>query len=103
MGVYNTYGDKINAQMKVADNLGLTHFGIGDVVDIPDGVYVTYEGIIVIREGRIADEFSPDQIFDKWGKPFDLIKTCNLSNPVTAAVEAAKIQLAQEKEENDDS
>lgn len=103
MGLYNTYGDNISAQMKVADDLGLTHFGIGDIVDIPDGVYVTYEGIIVIRESRIADEFSPNQIFDKWGKSLDLVKVCNLLNPVTAVVEAARAQFAQEKKETDNA
>ncbi len=90
MGVYNTYGDKNRAQIKVGENLNFSHFSIGDQADIPDGLYITYDGIVIVRFGRVYDEFTPDELFDKWGKPIDLPHLLYDLNPVSEAIEKAK-------------
>ena len=63
MGIYNTYG-KNGLQLKVGD-LCLKHFNIGDKVDINDGVYLEYDGVIVIKDGIFIAEYK--NLFDKWG------------------------------------
>ena len=63
MGIYNTYGEN-GLQLKVGD-LSLRHFDIGDKVDIEDGVYFEYGGVIVIKEGIFIAEYKG--FFDKWG------------------------------------
>lgn len=61
MGIYDTYGD---VQIKVGD-VALRYYEIGDDVDIPDGVYVAPDGIIVILGGVFIAEF--ESMTDKWG------------------------------------
>jgi hypothetical protein len=65
MGMYDTYG-KNGVQLKVGENL-CHYFKVGDPVDILDGVYVGYEGVIVIKDGIFIAEF--DHITDKYGGP----------------------------------
>ncbi|KKN53489.1 hypothetical protein LCGC14_0601860 [marine sediment metagenome] len=83
MGLYNTYGDNLLAQMKVSDILDLTHFGNQDVADIPDGLYITHEGIVIIQNGRIIHEYVPEEIFDKWGLQVNMVKLLHNLNPLT--------------------
>jgi hypothetical protein len=47
MGTYDTYGD---VQMKVGDP-NFNDYKIGDKTPIPDGAYIAYEGIVVIKDG----------------------------------------------------
>ena len=63
MGIYNTYG-KNGLQLKVGDCC-LKHFEIGDKVDIKDGIYLEYGGVIVIKDGIFIAEFK--HLTDKWG------------------------------------
>jgi len=63
MGIYNTYG---NVQIKIGD-LGCKIFKVGDKVDIADGIYVGYGGVIVIKDNIFAMEV--DTLTDKWGQP----------------------------------
>ena len=90
MGVYNTYGNKINAQLKVGASLTSEHYEIGSKVDIPDGLYITYDGVIIVRHSRLYDEFIPDELFDKWGEKIDLPKLLYKLNPIVEAVKNAK-------------
>ena len=72
MGIYNTYGEN-GLQLKVGD-LCLKHFDLGDKVDISDGIYLEYGGIIVIKDGIFIAEF--EELTDKWGgiiKPDELL------------------------------
>jgi len=68
MGIYNTYG-KNGLQLKVGDCC-LKQFNLDDKVDIPDGVYIEYGGVIVIHKRKFIAEFK--HITDKWG---GIIKT----------------------------
>lgn len=61
MGIYDTYGD---VQVKVGD-VCLREFGVGDKVDIPDGIYCGHEGLIVIKDGIFIAEFPA--VYTKWG------------------------------------
>ncbi len=63
MGIYNTYGDN-GLQLKVGDPC-LYHFDLGDKVDIPDGVYIEYGGVVVIKDGIFIAEYP--ELTDKWG------------------------------------
>ncbi len=63
MGVYNCFGKK-GIQLKVG-NCALKDYQIGDKVDIPDGVYIGYGGVVVIKDGIFIADF--DNLTDKWG------------------------------------
>jgi len=65
MGLFNTYG---STQLKVGD-LYCRLFDVGDTVDVPDGVYVGWEGVVVIVDGVFAAEF--EHLVSKWGDEID--------------------------------
>lgn len=65
MGVFNTFGEN-EIQIKLGD-CELKHYNIGDEVDIPDGIYVGWEGIVVIHEGKFLKDYAC--VFSKWGDP----------------------------------
>lgn len=62
MGVYDIYGD---IQLKVGGSC-LREYDIGDTVEIPDGVYLAPDGIVVIVNGIFVATF--DYLKDKWGE-----------------------------------
>lgn len=76
MGVFDTYG---NVQLKVGtpDSTG---YKIGAKVNIPDGIYLHYEGVIVIHKGVFMAEFA--QLFDNKGEAYDLNALCNSRNSI---------------------
>lgn len=63
MGIYNTYGEK-GIQLKVGE-LSMKHYNLGDKVEIPDGIYVGYGGVVVIKDQTFIAEFP--FVKDKWG------------------------------------
>lgn len=91
MGMYNTYG---NVQLKVGDELTLSEFGVGDEVDIPDGVYVGYEGVVVIIDGKLAKVFPT--LLNKYGGEYNIEEI--IPNPLKDIVEEVKKRLDEEKE-----
>ena len=88
MGVYGTFG-KNNTRIKLGER-PLHHYEIDDEVDIPDGIYVGHEGIVVIKDAEFVAEF--DRIFDKWGGVVAV--DIQEQNPVGIAVK----ELAAERE-----
>ena len=62
MGVYDCYG---KVQIKMGNRV-LKQYNIGDTADIPDGVYVGWEGVVVVKDGIFIAEFS--EITTKWGE-----------------------------------
>ena len=62
MGLYNTYG---NVQMKCGDYRQFQTYKIGDKCDLEDGIYIGWEGAIVIKDGKFVAEFPT--IHDKFG------------------------------------
>jgi len=87
MGIYDTYG-KQGVQLKVGDP-SLDHFKEGDEVNIADGVYLGYEGAVVIVNGKLAKVFS--YLKDKWGGKIRVRDIINPINPITQAVQSMKI------------
>ncbi len=81
MGVYNTYGDLFNVQLKVASKLTMKHFSIGDKVDIPDGIYIDYGGAITVKDGILIAEV--EEVFNKWGGPLDTYGMLDHDNPLS--------------------
>ena len=68
MGLYNTFWNKNqqqDIQLKVGNDLCLRDFYIGDKVDILDGVYFAYEGIVIIQDGVYVA--CVHNTYDKWG------------------------------------
>ena len=66
MGIYDIYG---GIQLKIGGS-SLREYDIGDTVEIPDGVYLAPEGIVVIVNGIFVATF--EYFRDKWGEYYDL-------------------------------
>ena len=65
MGVYDIFG-KLQIQLKVNnDGMSMPHYKVGDTVDWEDGIYIGYEGAIVIKDKKFVAEFP--YVVDKWG------------------------------------
>lgn len=94
MGVYNIYGH-MNIQLKVGDCC-LHHYSIADICDIEDGIYLGYEGIIVVQSGMFIAEYGATPvnfvavgkkypnalIYDKWGTIISGFNDLEKNNPI---------------------
>ena len=61
MGVYDIYE---GIQLKVGD-VTMCTYRIGDKVNIEDGIYVGYEGMVVVKDGIFIAKYR--YLTDKWG------------------------------------
>jgi hypothetical protein len=82
MGVFDSYGKK-GVQLKVGDP-SLKSFKEGDEVDIADGIYLGYEGAVVIIDGKLAKVFS--YLKDKWGGRIRIKDVLDPMNPIVHAL-----------------
>ena len=82
MGTYDTYGDK-GIQIKAGVCM-MEHYVVGDSCDLEDGVYIGYEGVIIINEGVFVAEHT--HIFTKYGDIVDCSSLMDQYNPVAQAV-----------------
>lgn len=92
MGMYDTFGEAF-VQLKVGECL-LTHYKVGDVVDLQNGIYCGYDRAIVINGGLFVADMPLSQIYDKWGSQITL--DINRRNPISKAVEELKKELGDE-------
>lgn len=90
MGLYDVYSD---VQLKVGPCVCET-YEIGDKVPIADGVYVGYEGLVVVIGGYFVAVF--EKLTTKWG--FELTPGVLLEgrNPI---IEGMKILMESKEEE----
>lgn len=82
MGCYDTFG-KLGVQLKCTE-CRMDYFNIGDEVPLTDGIYVGYEGCVVVYHGKFVAELPLDAITDKWGSPIEV--DINERNPLTSVV-----------------
>ncbi len=61
MGMYDMYG---KTQLKVGES-EMKWYRVGEETKIPDGVYLGWEGVVVVVGGRFVAEFPV--VCDKWG------------------------------------
>jgi hypothetical protein len=85
VGLYNTFGD-LGVQLKVGE-LECAHFLVGEPVDIDDGVYIGYSGVIVVDHGIFVAEFP--HLTDKWGGEISCDELVRDNNPVAKAMREA--------------
>lgn len=88
MGIYDTYG---KVQLKINDD-SFESFRTGDKANVPDGVYVGHEGIVVIHKGKFIAEF--ENITDKWGNVIKPAEITDINNPFNSIIE----RLSQKNE-----
>lgn len=87
MGVYDQYKDgRRIAQVKV-NATGKT-FQVGEIVPIPDGIYVTFEGFVIVEDQVFISLLELYQIHDKWGDPMEF--AISDRNPVVKALSEFK-------------
>jgi len=84
MGVYDTYG-KNGVQIKAGnDGMSMNDFSVGDKVPLSDGIYIGYEGTIVIKDGIFIQEGL--FIKDKWGGILNYWSMIKDNNPISEAI-----------------
>ncbi len=81
MGLYDTYGE---TQLKVREADDMRDYKTGDKAEIPDGVYVAHEGVIVIVNGVFVAEFP--YLTDKYGGMISTEELLGDRNPVAQAI-----------------
>jgi hypothetical protein len=91
MGCPDSFGN-LGIQLKVGDAL-CRHFNIGETMpdDIPDGVYVDYAGVVVIKDRKFVAEFA--ELKTKYEDVVDLHQLIGGFNPVQKVVD----QLREER------
>lgn len=82
--MYNEYA---GVQLKVADELKLKEFDLGDPVDIPDGIYVGHGGFVVIQTGLLIARF--DTIKTSWGDEVKPDTILNDYHPLRQVIQEA--------------
>jgi len=87
MGVYDIFG-KEGAQVK-AGPCEMRHYEIGDATpDYDNGIYLTYEGAVVISNGHFVGIFP---VLDKWGGELDSANLIAFNNPVAKALSTLEL------------
>lgn len=83
MGCYDELGV---VQVKIGDS-ALRHWKVGETVDddIPDGIYIGYEGIAVVANRVFVGNFN--KIMDKWGYEIKFDDLLTDRNPMVAAAQ----------------
>jgi hypothetical protein len=76
MGMFDTYED---VQLKVGPCF-LNTYKVGDVVGLPDGVYLGYEGAVVVIDNKFTARFP--YILNKWGGRVETADVINSQNLV---------------------
>lgn len=84
MGIYDTYG---KVQLKVG-GISMSSYSVGDQVDVQDGAYVGYEGVVIIKDGKFLAEF--DCLIDKWENTISTHDLVNKLNPLNKVVDETK-------------
>jgi len=76
VGVFDTYGE---AQIK-AGSCSMYTYNIGDKCDLQDGVYVAYEGVVVVVDSIFVAFY--EELRDKWGGTINPESIIDDFNPV---------------------
>lgn len=85
MGIYNTFGERgVQLKAEAYEDLQLKHYKLGDAVKLGDGIYVGYEGVVVILNGVFIAEFAG--VWDKWGGFVGLNNLLAERNPIGRAI-----------------
>ncbi len=86
MGTYDIFcSSDCTVQLKVGKN-NMSCYRVGDSVPISDGVYIGYDGVVVIKDGKLM--MVEPVVRSSWGhelSPTDLI---NSYNPASSAVKS---------------
>lgn len=88
MGTPDTYGD-LGIQLKNGEPC-CRHYKIGANVDLPDGIYIGFEGAVVVKDGKYVMDFPSESVLDKWGNEVDI----RSRNPVQQAVDEISQQYS---------
>lgn len=89
--MYNTYA---GVQLKIATELTLENYKIGQAVDIPDGIYVGHGGYIVVKDGILIMKRA--HITTSWGHKVKAKILLDKYNPLLKAIK--KFQKKKKEE-----
>lgn len=96
MSLYDMFGKNF-IQLKARPNPNMCHYRVRAKVPYNDGIYLAPDGIVVIKNGVFKCSLQLNQIYDKWGEPFDLSRTLEKRNPLYAATRELVKKYKQKK------
>lgn len=88
MGLFNEFA---GVQLKVGKCL-CEHYEIGDKVPLDDGIYIGYEGAVVVKDNILVACFS--ELKTKWGhkiKPSSLLRDSRY-NPIQKVIDRMELK-----------
>ena len=77
MGIYDYV---LGMQVKATPNPSMCSYGMGDEVPLADGAYLCFEGVFIIKHGKVV--VGSSTVFNKWGGQVDIYELLNPYNPV---------------------
>lgn len=86
MSLYDTIENYF--QIKCTINPSLKNHNIGDRIELPDGAYLTNEGIFIVNKKRV--KCCSNKVFTKWGEQIDIAKVVEDYNPVAKTIKDLK-------------
>lgn len=92
MGCYDTFGN-LSIQLKCTECL-LNHFNVGDDVELSDGIYVGYEGCVVVFGGKFVAELPLECVYDKWGGTLEI--DLDKRNPIASVCRELREELKKD-------
>lgn len=105
MGCYDSFAKNIDdskkqntVQLKVGECL-CRLFLVGDkVYDINDGLYIGYEGVVLIQNSTVAAVILEEEIKDKWGNNINLKELMDKNSPIVIAMSKIKQEILDKRD-----
>lgn len=90
MGIYDTYSygredEKRSVQIKTRTDgtvIDGSTFLVGEIAPLEDGIYMDYNGAVIILYGRVIAVFEPEELHDKYGNDLPVNDIMDRTNPV---------------------
>jgi len=87
MGLYDCFGEE-GIQLK-AGECQMFDYRVGEDVPLADGVYVAYEGLVVIKSGKLLMTFPEGRLYNKWGSILTEQGVLDSDNPIVQAIQTS--------------
>lgn len=71
-------------QVKATPDPEMHDYKIGEKVPLQDGAYVCYEGIFIVKEGRVLA--ASETVFNKWGGQLEPFELLHQTSPVSVSI-----------------
>jgi len=85
MGLFDYFGEE-GIQLK-AGECQMFDYHVGEDVPLADGVYVAYEGLVVVKSGKLLMTFPEGFLYNKWGGELYEQGILDADNPIVQTIQ----------------